>query len=322
MSNFLNRFFKNNKKNSHNKENNGHLQDIDRDNTMRASSRYDPNMTLRDNQSYLNPASAYHTNNTNGKWKPGPRSCPGDQMSFKSGKHKKDHLDRSFVTEFQPPMDHKSSRRGKHLSFKNTHDTSEYGSVEAPVDSENHRVYHDDYEESEGEALNLAEVRIHNLEDALSRYKLRLKDALEDRRYYRSQYVALQHAKNRTERNLLQQIEDMSNERKRMQHKIAMLERQVAQYSALNCHNNSLLNMDNSKFLNQLPLFGTPSTSAIDSITGAGEALSHMSENLFLTHRKEQISTSAFVDDNLDEVKNFRNMKLDMIDMNRSASEE
>ncbi|CEF60852.1 Hypothetical protein SRAE_X000258400 [Strongyloides ratti] len=321
MTNFLNRLFKN-KRNSHNKENNELSQEFERDNSIRASSRYNGNITLKDNQSYLNPTAPYHTNNTNNKWRPGPRSCPGEQMSFKSNKNKKDH-DRSFATEFQPPNDQKISRRKQHYNFKNSHDTSEYGSVEPPIESDTHRrSYHEEFEESEGEALTLAEARIHNLEDALSRYKLRLKDALEDRRYYRSQYVALQHSKHRTERNLLQQIEDLNTERKHMQHKISVLERQVEQYRNFNCHNNSLINMDNSKFHNQMNLFGTPSTSAVDSITGAGEALSNMSENPFIGHRNEQISSNVFADDNLDEVKNFRNMKLDLLDMNRSVSEE
>ncbi|PIO75873.1 hypothetical protein TELCIR_02068 [Teladorsagia circumcincta] len=151
------------------------------------------------------------------------------------------------------------------------------------------------------------------------------KHAEERHMYYKAEWRKIYKAKEESENVFLRQIEQLTRQHDRDTEKIRKLEAELAQYrfghlSGSNAYHFAMPlsshAQNRSSLMPSLPPLpsstATPSTSAVESITGAGEALTEQADLSML--RPLQFD-SSFVNrqvlDDMDETKNFRALAVD-----------
>ncbi|XGW09835.1 hypothetical protein V3C99_011808 [Haemonchus contortus] len=275
------------------------------------------------------PATApYHTV-TAPRLHKGPLSCPGGyKESYRS-----EAMDRSFETEVRPSRERRDRDRpedqGRKFRRQRTHwDTSEYGSGDpSPLGNYPPKAgahYSEDLEESDDQEWNMHD-KLLQLDNNCRRFMRKYKHAEERHMYYKAEWRKIYKAKEESENVFLRQIEQLTKQHDRDVEKIRKLEAELAQYrfghlTGQNAYHFAMPlsshAQNRSSLMPSLPPLpsstATPSTSAVESITGAGEALTEQADLSML--RPLQFD-SSFVNrqvlDDMDETKNFRALAVD-----------
>ncbi|EYC12421.1 hypothetical protein Y032_0047g1470 [Ancylostoma ceylanicum] len=268
------------------------------------------------------PATApYHTV-TAPRLHKGPMSCPG---GYKDS-YRNDAMERSFETEIRSSRDRRDRERHecpdrKYRNKRTTWDTSEYGSGDpSPLGNyPRNSHFNEDLEESDDQEWNMHD-KLMQLDNNCRRFMRKYKHAEERHMYYKAEWKKIYKAKEESENVFLRQIEQLTKQHDRDVEKIRKLEAELAHYrfahlSGTNAYHFAmpLSNhaQNRSSLMPTLPPLpsstATPSTSAVESITGAGEALTEQCDLSMLRPLHFNSSfTARVVADDIDETKNFR----------------
>lgn len=271
------------------------------------------------------PATApYHTV-TAPRTHKGPMSCPG---GYKEG-YRSEAMDRSFETEIRSTRERRDRERHecaerKYRKQRTNWDTSEYGSGD-PSPLGNYPKtshYNEELEESDDQEWNMHD-KLMQLDNNCRRFMRKYKHAEERHMYYKAEWRKIYKAKEESENVFLRQIEQLTKQHDRDVEKIRKLEAELAQYrfghlSGTNAYHFPLSShaQNRSSLMPILPPLpsstATPSTSAVESITGAGEALTEQSDLSMLRplHFDSSFAARPVMDD-MDETKNFRALAVD-----------
>lgn len=271
------------------------------------------------------PATApYHTV-TAPRLHKGPMSCPGGyKESYRS-----EAMDRSFDTEIRPSRerrDRNECTERKYRKQRTTWDTSEYGSGDpSPLGNyPRNSHYNEDLEESDDQEWNMHD-KLMQLDNNCRRFMRKYKHAEERHMYYKAEWKKIYKAKEESENVFLRQIEQLTKQHDRDVEKIRKLEAELAHYrfghlSGTNAYHFGMPlsshSQNRSSMIPSLPPLpsstATPSTSAVESITGAGEALTEQSDLSMLRplHFDSSFTARPMIDD-VDETKNFRALAVD-----------
>ncbi|KAK6737715.1 hypothetical protein RB195_020054 [Necator americanus] len=270
------------------------------------------------------PATApYHTV-TAPRLHKGPMSCPG---GYKES-YRNDAMERSFETEIRSSRDRRERERHecpdrKYRNKRTTWDTSEYGSGDpSPLGNyPRNSHFNEDLEESDDQEWNMHD-KLMQLDNNCRRFMRKYKHAEERHMYYKAEWKKIYKAKEESENVFLRQIEQLTKQHDRDLEKIRKLEAELAHYrfghlSGTNAYHFGMpLSQNRSSLMPTLPPLpsstATPSTSAVESITGAGEALTEQCDLSMLRplHFDSSFATRPITDD-IDETKNFRALAVD-----------
>lgn len=271
------------------------------------------------------PATApYHTV-TAPRLHKGPMSCPG---GYKEN-YRSEAMDRSFDTGIRSreKRDRNECAERKYRKQRTTWDTSEYGSGDpSPLGNyPRNSHYNEDLEESDDQEWNMHD-KLMQLDNNCRRFMRKYKHAEERHMYYKAEWKKIYKAKEESENVFLRQIEQLTKQHDKDVEKIRKLEAELAHYrfghlSGTNPYHFGMPlsshSQNRSSLMPSLPPLpsstATPSTSAVESITGAGEALTEQSDLSMLRpplHFDSSFTARPMIDD-VDETKNFRALAVD-----------
>ncbi|CAJ0607025.1 unnamed protein product [Cylicocyclus nassatus] len=273
------------------------------------------------------PATApYHTV-TAPRLHKGPMSCPG---GYKES-YRNDAMERSFETEIRSSRDRRERERldcsdRKYRNKRTTWDTSEYGSGDpSPLGNyPRNSHFNEELEESDDQEWNMHD-KLMQLDNNCRRFMRKYKHAEERHMYYKAEWKKIYKAKEESENVFLRQIEQLTKQHDRDVEKIRKLEAELAHYRYGHLSGTSAYPFsmplsthiqNRSSMMPTLPPLpsstATPSTSAVESITGAGEALTEQCDLSLLRpiHFDSSFAARPMTDD-VDETKNFRALVVD-----------
>ncbi|KAJ1365035.1 hypothetical protein KIN20_025243 [Parelaphostrongylus tenuis] len=325
----FNRLFRGKK--SNNKENEQPTE-LDREMAYRRSLRTSSSSgrgTLKGDRTRFHddiPATApYHTV-TAPRLHKGPMSCPG---GYREG-HRSEAMDRSFDGEMRSSREKRERNDCAERKFRKqrtTWDTSEYGSGDpSPLGNyPRNSHYNEDIEESDDQEWNMHD-KLMQLDNNCRRFMRKYKHAEERHMYYKAEWKKIYKAKEESENVFLRQIEQLTKQHDKDVEKIRKLEAELAHYrfghlSGANTYHFGMPlsshSQNRSSMMPSLPPLpsstATPSTSAVESITGAGEALTEQADLSMLRpslHFDSSFNARPMIDD-VDETKNFRALAVD-----------
>ncbi|VDM58146.1 unnamed protein product [Angiostrongylus costaricensis] len=198
------------------------------------------------------------------------------------------------------PGGYKESYRSEAMD-RATWDTSEYGSGDpSPLGNyQRNSHYNEDLEESDDQEWNMHD-KLMQLDNNCRRFMRKYKHAEERHMYYKAEWKKIYKAKEESENELAH-------------YRFGHLSGTNAYHFGMPLSSHA---QNRSSMIPSLPPLpsstATPSTSAVESITGAGEALTEQSDLSMLRplHFDSSFTARPMIDD-VDETKNFRALAVD-----------